>query len=178
MLFKIQGFQKSFLNVNRDKLLKLTKCFLKISNQDHVIIMIILMFGFIHFFSDHMIIHGSSNGMIRFKMIFQIGFKNSGYFLVLFNKSFVLKSDLPMITSKNMLGVCSQFFALKPPFLCLDFQFHGSCVGTLFKYSMFRKPFSHVFGKGIQSQMVVKLCSFHHSTTLLHKKIGLLLNPS
>ena len=58
------------------------------------------IFLFVLFF----IILGSSNGMIKFKMTFQIGFKNGGYVLAPSLKSFILKSNLLMIISKSVLG--------------------------------------------------------------------------
>ena len=39
-----------------------------------------MMLGFIYLFSNHMIIPGSSNRMIKFKLSFQIGFKNGAHF--------------------------------------------------------------------------------------------------
>ena len=102
-----------------------------------------MMFGFIYLFSNHMIIPGSSNRMIRFKLTFQIGFKTGAhFFLTLFKNFFVCKSELPMIISKSMLGVCSQLLSLKTSSSGLDFQFFGSYVGTLFKHKIFQSIFS------------------------------------
>ena len=46
-------------------LLTLTKCFFKLLDQSHVIIMVILMLGTIPFSSDHLITHGFSTGVMK-----------------------------------------------------------------------------------------------------------------
>ena len=63
-------------------------------------------------------------------------------FLTLFKNFFVHKSELHMIISKSMLEVCSQLLSLKPSSSCLDFQFLGSYVETLFKHKIFQSIFS------------------------------------
>ena len=84
-IFVIQNtrFAKFFLKKRRVNLLILTKCFLKISGQSHMIIMIILMLGTLHFSFALLITLGFSIGVMRskIKMIFQIGSKDGGYFL-------------------------------------------------------------------------------------------------
>ena len=66
-------------------------------------------------------------------------------FLTLFKNFFVHKSELHMIISKSMLEVCSQLLSLKPSSSCLDFQFLGSYVGTLFKHKIFQSIFSCIY---------------------------------
>ena len=110
-----------------------------------MIIMIILMFGFRPSSLDFLIIPSSSNRMINFKVIFQIGFKNGGYSLVPYLKSFTLNWSKFMIISKSMLGNWSLHLVLKLFSLPQDFKFYGFCVGTLFKHKWFKNLFPHIW---------------------------------
>ena len=105
--FVIQNvrFSKLFMKLSGDNLFQPTKCFLKTSNLHLMIIRIIWMHGFVFSFSDPLIIPGSPTKIIRFKLSFQISFKNGGYSLAPSLKSFVLKSNIFMIILKSVLRV-------------------------------------------------------------------------
>ena len=105
--FVIQNvrFSKLFLKLRGNNLFQPTKCFLKTSNLHLMIIMIIWMHGFVFSFFDPLIIPGSPTKMIRFKLCFQLSFKNDGCSLAPSLKSFILKSNLFMLILKSMLRV-------------------------------------------------------------------------
>ena len=105
----------------------------KPSNLHLMIIMIIWMHGFVFSFFDPLIIPGSPTKMIRFKLCFQLSFKNDGCSLAPSLKSFILKSNLFMLILKSMLRVWSLLFFLKLFYLLFIFNSHGFCVGTLSK---------------------------------------------
>ena len=56
---------------------------------------------------DHLPIHGFLIGERNFKNLFQIGFRNGGYFLVPLKIFFVLKSANPLTTSKPIVKMFS-----------------------------------------------------------------------
>ena len=56
---------------------------------------------------DHLPIHGFSIGEKNFKKLFQISFRNGGYFLVPLKIFFVLKFANPLTTSKPIVKTFS-----------------------------------------------------------------------
>ena len=96
--------------------------------------MIIWMRSFVFSFLDPLIIPGSSIGMIKFKVTFQIGSKDGGYTLAPFHRFFALKSNHLMSILKSMPRVWSLLNVLKLSYSLITFKFHESYVGILFKF--------------------------------------------
>ena len=98
------------------------KIFSQNFNLPLMIIMIIWMHGFVFTFFEPLIIPGSLTKMIRFKLSFQICFKNGGCSLAPSLKYFILKSNLSMIILKSMLRVWSLLLFSQTFFLTSHFQ--------------------------------------------------------
>ena len=139
------------MKLSGDNLFQPTKCFLKTSNLHLMIIRIIWMHGFVFSFSDPLIIPGSPTKIIRFKLSFQISFKNGGYSLAPSLKSFVLKSNIFMIILKSVLRVWSLLIFLKLFSLLLIFNSHGFYVGTLSKHIYSKVFFLHIWQRNSRS---------------------------
>ena len=148
-IFVIQNtrFAKFFLKKRRVNLLILTKCFLKISGQSHMIIMIILMLGTLHFSFALLITLGFYIGVMRskIKMIFQTGFMNGGYLSAPFKTSFVHKSRKDILISLNMVVVLFWLLVQGCYSSFQNFKFLGFFVGTLFSYRWFLLPFLRIW---------------------------------
>ena len=136
--FVIQNakFSKCLLTNRGVSLLILTKHFQKTLGQSLMIIMIIQTFGSIFFSIVLLIIHGFFIGVMKskFKMIFQIGFRNGDYFLVSFRTSFVLKFKKDILILLNMEVIWSRLLVQEFYFSFQNFKFLGSSIGILFSF--------------------------------------------
>ena len=70
-------------------------------------------------------------------MIFQIGFRNGGYFLVSFRTSFVLKFRKDILILLNMEVIWSRLLVQEFYFSFQNFKFLGSSIGILFSFKWF-----------------------------------------
>ena len=136
-----------------------------------MLIMIILMLGSIPFSFDPLIIPCSFNGVTKFKNDFPNWFQEWWLFFGAIPKIFCSQiKHVYYYFKKHAMGLIptpsSQNYFLHIPISNpLDFVL-GLCPNTNDTNTL-----SCVFGKGIQSQVVVKLFSFHFPTTFSHQKL-------
>ena len=94
---------------------------------------------------DHLLIPGFLSGMIKFKNLFQTGFRNGGSFLVLLQTFFVLKSANLLITSKPIVKTFSlQETVIHFPFV-LNLESLGLFVGNLLPIISYQYNFPSIW---------------------------------
>ena len=150
-----------------------------------MIIMIILTLGTIHFSFVPLITLGFFIGVMKskIKLIFQIGFKNGGYFLAPLKIFYVLKFLKDTNTFLNMIVI---WFRLPIPKYYISFQnfkFLRFSIGTLFSHRLFMRHFPRIWqgnskSNGGQISLIRPLSKFHISVNgylqkILHQNLPL-----
>ena len=157
-IFVIQNakFEKLFLQKCGVNLLTLTKCFSKLLDQSHMIIMIILMFGTIPFLKTiwSLMVFPLRWWNEKSKCFSKLVSRMVAIFLVPLRTFFILKFLKDTNTLCSMEVIWFLLLVHKYYSSFQDFKFHGSCVETLSKHIWFQLLFPLIWQGDSKSNVV------------------------